>query len=59
LLAVISRPISANFEWTASSDCRIASYQGRLTGGDSSGRILNMKEHPTMLMKTKGMKNGI
>jgi len=28
LLAAISRPISANFEWMRPSDCRIASDQG-------------------------------
>jgi hypothetical protein len=58
LLTAILGPISADFEWTASPDCGIASYQGQLTGGEIPGRILNMKEHPTMLLKTKGMKNG-
>ena len=44
---------------TADWCCLAGEVRRSATTGESGGRILNMKEHPTMLMKTRDMKNGM
>jgi hypothetical protein len=46
LFAAISRPISANFEWIASSrlqNCELSRSGGRMAGGESCGREVLLK----------------